>query len=722
MTGQVVLLREFLAAFFGNELTLGFILPAWLLSGAAGTVLARMLVPRRTTSEQKKMLVAAFLVLSAVFFCAAFAAVRCFRQLLGLYPGEIVPLFPAVAGGLLILFPSCSLLGSVFTLSCSLEEFPRASAVYSLEAAGAACAGVITGFFLVRLLCPADILVALLLLNLLCAAWVFAGISRRRGVLAMIALGGAAICAVLFGLGAPARYDRALLAGQWKGYELCAAQNSIYGSLSAVKRLGETSFFENGLRLFTSPDRQSEEESVHYCLLEHPAPRSCLLIGAGPGSCAQALKHHAAVDVVQMDPALTGLYRSCLGRPELKSMDEGARLVINSDGRAYLKNCRAAYDCIILSPGDPLSCQLNRYYTAEFFREVKEKLTPQGVFGLACSGSDSYLNAESRTFLSCVYSTLRSVFPDVMIIPGENFFFIASAGAGVLSYDHFLLEKRLAERGIDSVYVSANYLPEKLSAGKIVYFRQAIDEARGRGGESINRDFRPVGCLYATSFWLSHFRGSLLNAFIRRLRGLDIPRALAAVFLAAAVFAVFLRRRPGRIPYWAAAASGFSMISIQVMVILVFQSLFGYIFYRLGLIMAAFMIGMALGGWAGGRMAEKYGARRMFSAAQAAVLVYSALLLLGFLLLGKSARPVGEGAFFLLPFCAGTLGGAQFTAITAVLKRSPGYVYGAELAGSCLGALVTSALLVPLLGIPFTAAAIVLLNAAILSALIRSQA
>lgn len=721
MAGQVVLLREFLAAFFGNELTLGFILPAWLLSGAAGAALAKRLVPASMDPAGKKRLVACFLVAAAVLFIAAFLAARGFRQMLGFFPGEIVPLFPAVAGGLLILFPSCSLLGSIFTLSCSLEEFPKPSTVYSLEAAGAASAGLITGFFLVRLLGPLDILAILLSVNLLCAALIFAGIRRAvRGFPAASLLALAVFFAFLVFMRVPGKADRALLSRQWKGYELCAAENSVYGSLSAVKRLGETSFFSNGMRLFTSPDRQSEEESVHYCLLEHPSPGSCLLIGASPGAAVQALKHHAAVDIVQMDPGLTGLYRACLAPAELGAMDAGVRSVIHSDGRAYLKNCRVVYDCVILAPGDPLSCQLNRYYTAEFFAEVKRALAPGGVFGLACSGSDSYLNAESREFLSSIYRTLRSVFPGVMIIPGENFFFIACTRAGVLSYDHRLLEKRLLDRGISSVYVSPNYLPEKLSARKIAYFLGELEQGGRREAAGINLDFRPIGCLYATVFWMSHFRGSLLNGFMGSLRGFEPARYLMIFPLIAVLFIIFLRRKPKRTPFWAASVSGFSLISFQVMLILAFQALNGYMFYRLGLIMALFMVGMSLGSWLGGRVVKEMGGRAMLLASQAAVLAYALFLPLCFFLLARSRAPVSETAFIILPFCAGFLGGAQFTAITSVLSpaRNPGGVYSAELAGSCLGALLSSAFLVPLLGIALTSWSVAFLNAGILIALL----
>ena len=75
--------------------------------------------------------------------------------------------------------------------------------------------------------------------------------------------------------------------------------------------------------------------------------------------------------------------------------------------------------------------------------------------------------------------------------------------------------------------------------------------------------------------------------------------------------------------------------------------------------------------------------------------------------------------FPLLALVAGALTGAAFPLAVALRAgRAAGLLYGADLAGGCLGALLGAALFVPVLGIPQTCAAIALAALAGLTALL----
>ena len=63
-------------------------------------------------------------------------------------------------------------------------------------------------------------------------------------------------------------------------------------------------------------------------------------------------------------------------------------------------------------------------------------------------------------------------------------------------------------------------------------------------------------------------------------------------------------------------------------------------------------------------------------------------------------------AFVLIPFSAGLVGGYQFPLANRLvlasgksLKQTAGFLYGFDLAGSAAGAVLTSAFLIPILGI-----------------------
>jgi len=78
--------------------------------------------------------------------------------------------------------------------------------------------------------------------------------------------------------------------------------------------------------------------------------------------------------------------------------------------------------------------------------------------------------------------------------------------------------------------------------------------------------------------------------------------------------------------------------------------------------------------------------------------------------------------FPLLALVAGTLTGMAFPLAVALTRGSAGRVagslYGADLVGGCLGALLGAVLFIPVLGIPQTCVAIMLVGLAGLLALV----
>jgi spermidine synthase len=127
------------------------------------------------------------------------------------------------------------------------------------------------------------------------------------------------------------------------------------------------------------------------------------------------------------------------------------------------------------------------------------------------------------------------------------------------------------------------------------------------------------------------------------------------------------------------------------------------------------MVGLALGAFVIGRMEKLDQPRKgVFLAVQGMVSLYP-LLLLGALSLMAQSESSSASLFYAgaafpgLAFLAGIVGGLQFPLANALwlvekpgVARAAGYTYGIDLIGSCLGAFLTTALLIPLFGIPFT--------------------
>lgn len=153
---------------------------------------------------------------------------------------------------------------------------------------------------------------------------------------------------------------------------------------------------------------------------------------------------------------------------------------------------------------------------------------------------------------------------------------------------------------------------------------------------------------------------------------------------------------------------------------LAFQVLCGSLYYQVGIILTVFMLGLAIGAWAGGRSGA--GERTRLFGLGLGMAGFSAALPFVLRLLDpsySSARSdwsdLAVKAFVaLLAFVLAALAGAQFPLANRIefdnSASALSRLYTADFMGACLGALLASTLLVPLLGVGGLCALCALLN------------
>lgn len=735
MASQIILLREFLTVFYGNELSVGFILANWLIGGALGS----MVLGRFSDRIRNKATVFSFCQTAiALILPSSVIMIRVIKSLLNIAPGEIVPIFTIAALSFIILMPLCVILGFIFSLGCRLHEScpgPAASGigrVYALEALGSMAGGILAGIIMIKIFGSLQIAVILSIINLVSALLIilrFLTGSRRGQLYGLIMIAAILAFASLWVSKGLKSLDRYSLKKQWQGYDLLESKDSIYGNITVAREEGQISFFENGLHLYTVPDKFNAEESVHFAMLEHPNPSQVLLIGGGVGGLiTEILKHPVdRVDYVELDPLIIDMAMSHLTGEYYDSLKDPRVFIKNGDGRFFVKKASDRYDCIIVRLGDPCTAQLNRYYTYEFFLEAKHAMKKGGVISFGASSSESYIDNRLRRYLEVVYSTLKKAFSDVKVIPGDIAYFLGSDEKDNLTYDYKILMRRADDRRLDIKYVREYYLFSKLSSEKISYIEEAIASFRPA---DINRDFRPVAYYYYIIFWAGQFRDSAFNKGLQCVSRAGIvksARLVYAVILVLGIAAIRRRQFFIRTAQLAIAVTGFSMISYQILILLAFQVIYGYMFYKLGILMASFMAGLAFGGLCAVKLMTRLkGGIGQFIIVQFALSLYPFLLIYAFRYLASSgeARVLAAGSdviFPAMPFLAGILGGLQFALANNIYLgkskdtgRAGGLNYGLDLLGSCFGAILTAALLIPLVGIIGTCILIAILNSIIL--------
>lgn len=684
---QVYLLREFSAEFAGNELTFGLFLGSWLFWGGIGSLFR----PRGNPDVAGKRL-AGLYGLAVALFAVGLAVLRFSHKLMGVLPAELTGLIPALgfafALSLLLSFP----LGHGFALNARFLGNDVA-AVYSLESAGAAAAGVVVHFALIPRFSNWQ---GAALVGTAAAAAVLAAMRPRRWrpLLATVFV----LTAGLVWLDLPAQQ------AAWKPLRLVEAVDTPYGKLQVIRTEEQVTFFDNGLAVFSHPDVGAAEESVHFALLQRGGPRHVLLIGGGAsGSAAEALKHPGIrVDCVELDPAIIRLAEKHLADDDRAALDNPRVRLFHSDGRAFLARAADRYDAVLLNLPAPATAQVNRYYTQEFFEEVREKLAPSGVFGFVVPAAENYISDALGQFLGSLAATLRRVFPEVVAVPGGNCVFLASDDP--LSIDPGRLAAAIDDLGLDLRYVSPGMLPARLDPARIRGLADKLSAPDAR----INRDLVPVSYYFHSVLWAGQFRG--FEAWLLRAAGripkvliLDMPLLVFALGLT--FLALFKRRSPVRflVPV---AVMGFTAMAVELAIFIVFQARFGFVYGKIPLLLAAFMAGLVAGSLAGR-------ARKRPKAFDLAV-VQGLFVLWLLLTAGSLSGAGGEPVLFAILFGFGVLGGYLFVAANRGLLRErphPGLSYGVDLLASFFGVILASSLIIPLFGITALVWRLTLLNA-----------
>jgi spermidine synthase len=717
LLGQIILLRELMVVFSGNELSTGVMLSAWLLWTAMGSALVGIFSDRITA---KPLFFASVQLVLAFVLPASFLLARYLRPLLGVPAGEIASLPQMVIGIFLLLIPFCLLSGFLFALGCSLlgeirgKEARSVGWVYAYEALGAGIGGLAFSYLLIHVFNSWQVVLltaALLSLSSLV-------LSRRVRPIAVLWIGLLIGTLVLYG----ARLNLVSQGWAWQGYQVKASTDTIYGNITVLTDGPQVSFFENGVWNFSHPDPMTAEEAVHFALLEHPMPRELLLIGGGIGGLiGEALKHPSLrhVDYVELDPSLITMGRELLPPEATRPLDDPRVTIIYTDGRRFVQHGQRKYDVVILHLPDPTTAQLNRCYTQEFFAEVREILHEGGVFYLSVSSSENVIGHTLAQFLRSIYWTMHEVFPEIVVLPGPAARFLGGVSEGVLVSDPEQLVQRIHLRGLKLDYVREYYLLFNLSAERVGYLRSILEQREGAG---INRDLHPICYFYNIVLWSAQYTPVLKRWFVGMM---DLRVKWILYVIAAITLFLFWRgRKQSSAPLlWAVGIAGFSEIALEIILILCFQILYGYLYYKIGVIITAYMIGLALGGLMITPLLPRITRPlRSLLMVQAGVALYAVGILL--LILGLHhgicpsflSRPM-EGIFPFLTLVAGFLGGIHFPLANTVylggreeIGRIGGLTNGVDLMGSAAGALVISVILVPIVGIAQGISIVVALN------------
>jgi spermidine synthase len=681
---QIILLREFLLVFSGNELVCGLILANWMIITGTGAFIGRI----TKGAEKAGNFVSVALVLLGFIPPVTVFLINNLKNII-FEPGVAIGLFQIIISTFIILLPFCLLSGFMFTwLATRLSVSLKANLIekaYAYESVGSIIGGGLFSFLLVYFLTTYQILGILLLINILSALVITLKSKLAESKIIHFAYSIPLILTIpiVFIFDVDSFSKKAL----YRNQELLFLKDTPYGNLAITKTGDQKNFYENNILLFNTYNTIANEEAVHYAMLQHRNPKNVLLISGGiSGITDEILKYNVnKIDYVELNPWIFKI-----GRQETESLKDRRIKPIEQDARLFLKNTSDKYDIVLINLPEPSTAQINRYYTIEFFRLLKQRLNREAVVSLSLPSTINYISQEEARVNSSIYNTIKRVFKEVLIIPGEKNFFIISDSK--LSINIGKLDE---EKGIENVYVNQYYFDDILKKQSSDYILSSIDK-----NQDINTDFRPVSYFNQLLLWISQFNINL-----------KIVIAVSIVILSVLIILI---SRLNTINLGMFTA-GFTASSIEVILIISFQIIYGYVYQTLGVIITIFMAGLATGALLRSTIVRSPRTSHYF-VLQFLLAVYS--IILPFVIMFTSTLSVHPNLvhiiFFILTFVISFMVGLLFSMAT-LLQKAPiseisAKVYSVDLVGAAVGALITSVLLIPVTGILWTAVTLGALN------------
>lgn len=660
VVSQLLIIREYLTQFQGNEYVIALIFFAWLLLGGCGSMLAGLITPRYFKANDGRL--AGLSLLAAALPVMTLMTIRLMRDIVFTH-GASAGFYKTFGFIFITLGPYGLLVGFILPYSLAVLRFHdsgySATKVYMFDNIGDCAGGALFSFVLIVLVSPLQAVMLAAGLLILAAG----NLLRTSGRLALKTVAGVGLTVLVLASG----FFCEIPSLKPSSGRLAWYQESRYGRITVVQDREQATIFADGVPLTNTLDVAAAEAAVHYPMSQTRHPGTVLIVSAGSGMLRELEKYRpTAVDYVELNPEIAAAqFRFNL----LKKI--GNLRIISEDGRAYLGDTPKKYDAVIINISDPKTFQANRYYTTDFYRLVKETLNPRGILGFSITGYANYISESRLRFVSSLHRTVKEHFQNVLILPGDRIFFICSDGP--VDRD---IPGRLAVKGIRTDYVDGYYYGSVTDERIDGLARQLIQAIPA------NTDTDPYLMRLMFAQWFEKFATTPLWLYL----GLAVVLALYLIKISKEEYLLF--------------STGFMTMGSEILVVFAFQIFFGYIYSQISLIVTIFLAGLLPGAWLG----QKLGGNPAVAMRLTDGLLIGMLLLLALVILPEKAQP-SVGLLLSFGFSVAVLCGCQFPLALrsgGQGQRKTAYAFTADLGGAACGALLTSVLLIPYLGLDGT--------------------
>ena len=709
IAAQSLFFREFVTTFEGNDITVGLFFASWFLWIGMGAwlIYKSKNFPNRLLQHIEIL----FLFYIPAFILQFFLIVRA-REIAGIASYQLLSIRSIVLLSMLVNAPVSLITGMFFPLACRWVEqehrFP-VSYVYIIEAAGSLFGGLgatillaigvnsITFFFYLALIVS---------LSVLTVELAKIKIQQGTGLLRILPASLISICTLIF-LAAGAdknlnhfvqvmKWSRLLPKEAFTGSFRTAQAEYLYGQYQ-----GQWIAVHEASACEVLPNKNSTGRIAAIVLSQNPEAKKILVVGSGLGLGYDFLNlpQIERVTWAYCDSEYTKEVEKYLPA-EFKVTDD--RFVwIDGDIRSLLAKEKQYYDIAIINLPEATSAVLNRYYTVEFYNQLKSCLGDSGVLAVRVSGGENIMGTELVNLGASTKLTLEKVFSHIVLVPGEDTWFVASNSNSLTGQPGTLADNFAKIKNSRNVFIPQGllsvYLPDRAATAMENYAGVDLPQRL-----LINRDSKPLTSLYSLLLAAKQ-SGSPITRLVKHLALAGVVVFLVPIFIFVVLRIAYIlknREKEGKSSFdssFLVFSAGSVGIGAVIVLMYLYQTRFGSLYLHVGVISSIFMIGLTAGA-----VLTKYLRFKAESLIFALILIH--IVVLGVIVqwpIEKWSHPTFAAAFFLCGFCTG-----GYFPLAANRLRDDGFETGlaggklemADHIGAATGGLVTGLALIPVLG------------------------
>lgn len=380
---QVLLIREYLSIFSGNELVIGVIFGLWLIFVALGSLAgSRMHLPGQKIIN----------VLYIASVLLGILAIRAVRLLFD--PGEVIA--PWIIPIIVLLTQSDAAFfgGLVYG---RISKIKSGSRLYLVENTGA-----LMGLIFVS----SGILLhwsnGILISSILALFAIFAFLSDYSGIKQSIT-----VCVVSLSMIAGFFYlDPQSV--KWKyPFGVDVVRTGFGGEIAEKDAAGDTLILLNNSLYRNKMSLPSIEQAVHIPIAMHKGRIHRALVIGNMGQIQEIKKYDSVrLTCIENEPILAKNECIFCAVEELKP--------------------DSLFDVVFLGSAMPATAQSGRFFTETFFKKMRTLTGESGVFSFSLPFSENFLSSDENALKSLLLRTLKKVFKQATIIPGSVYTFVAS--------------------------------------------------------------------------------------------------------------------------------------------------------------------------------------------------------------------------------------------------------------------------------------------------------